>query len=93
MRFDTATDGEGNKTFWWAFTTKAYLFGESDQVCVVNVDGSALDGIIIRDFNTGSYSIYNAIFDTDALQSALDVTVGQLPVKPGSGQYSCCKSA
>jgi hypothetical protein len=91
IRFDSVTDVAGNKTFWWAFTTKTNLFGESDQVCVANVSGCALDGIIIRDFNTGLYSIYNASFDRDSLQSSLDTTVGQLSLKPRAGNIVAAK--
>jgi hypothetical protein len=92
MRFDTATDATGAKTFWWAFTSNARLFSANDQLCVANIDGSEKDGLIIRDYNTGTYRLFNLELNPDlTLRLASSVNIGQLPIKPRRGKIIATK--
>jgi hypothetical protein len=90
-RFDAATEANGTKTFWWAFTTNASLFSPNDQICVANLDGSDRDGIIIRNGNTGNYTLFKMEFAGGGLQAVPNTIVGQLPLKPRKGNIVAAK--
>ncbi|MCB8982167.1 MAG: hypothetical protein H6657_32600 [Ardenticatenaceae bacterium] len=85
VRFDTATDKKGKKTFWWAFTSKTGLLSEEDEVIVANIDGSTRDGILIRKFDTGTYHLLKLEYDNGNLSSINNVEVGQLPIRLKEG--------
>jgi hypothetical protein len=91
MRFDSVTDSAGTKTFWWAFTTRGRIFQPDDQVRVTNVNGAGRDGVIIRNFNTGQYSFYQAEYVNGYLGTITDVEAGQLPVRPRAGKIVATK--
>lgn len=85
-RLDSVTDGSGYKTFWWAFTTNPGAFSTDEQVSVANVDGSALDSIVLRSTSTGNYRMFRAAYSGGYLAPVTNVTTGQLPVTTDRGQ-------
>lgn len=91
MRFDSATDTSGRKTFWWAFTTHGD-FNADDQLCVANIEGSEKDGLIIRNYKTGAYKIFKLELDNNLnLKPISTVSTGQLPIMPFQGKFVSAK--
>ncbi|HEV7671443.1 MAG TPA: hypothetical protein VGS22_23230 [Thermoanaerobaculia bacterium] len=84
-RFDSVTDSSGKKTFWWAFTAYTGATSSTHQVTVANVEGGALDAIVLRDKSTGAYAFRRAAFAGTALEPITSVLTGQLPVTTASG--------
>lgn len=86
MRFDTATDSTGTKTFWWAFTSKPNRFGNTEELIVANTTGDLKDNLIVRNLDTGRYRIYQLEYNGGDLIQNNTVDIGQLPVKPHVGR-------
>jgi hypothetical protein len=90
-RFDTATDNDGKTTFWWAFTSASNLFGNTDELIVSNINGSAREGLVIRNANNGQYKLFQLDYNDGKLTEAAGVDVGQLPIQPGRGRIAAAK--
>jgi hypothetical protein len=91
MRFDTATEADGKTTFWWAFTSSANLFGNTDELIVSNIDGGDRDGLLIRNVNTGQYQLFQLDYNDGNLLEATNIDIGQLPLQPGHGRIAAAK--
>jgi hypothetical protein len=91
MRFDTATEADGKTTFWWAFTSAANLFGNTDELIISNIDGGDRDGLVVRNSSTGQYKLLQLEFNDGNLTEAIGIDVGQLPIKPGRGRIAAAK--
>ena len=91
MRFDTATDAVGTKTFWWAFTSNSGLFASTDELVVANIDGGARDGLIVRNAVTGKYKLFQLEYNGGNLVQSTRVDIGQLPAKAHSGRIAAAK--
>jgi hypothetical protein len=91
MRFDTATEADGKTTFWWAFTSAANLFSNTDELIVSNIDGGDKDGLVIRNVNTGQYQLFQLEYNDGNLVEATNIEIGQLPLQPGRGRIAAAK--
>ncbi|MBL4648383.1 MAG: hypothetical protein JKY03_01535 [Aureispira sp.] len=90
-RFDTATDSNGVKTFWSAFTSKTNLFSKDDDVIVANLYGSPYDELLIRKYNTGTYKMFALEYNNGNLRTIDQVDIGQLPVQAQKGTIIASK--
>lgn len=76
-RFDSVTDSNGQKTFWWAFDTNPGIVEPGYSVTVANIDESPRDEIILSN-GLGTYKFYNPTFANGGLDSLRSVLTGQL---------------
>ncbi len=90
-RFDTATNSQGVKTFWWAFTSKTKLFSKNDDVIVANLDGKSKDGLLIRKYSTGAYKLLALEYNNGNLRTVEHVQKGQLPIRAKKGAIIASK--
>lgn len=86
-RFDSVTNSQGEKTFWWAFTSNASLFQPGDQLVVANINGSHHDGLIIRNMSNGTCKLLRLEFGGGNLISDTNANAGQLPVHAHAGRF------
>lgn len=79
MRLYASVWQNNRLTFWWAFTTHSGLFHPSDQLCVANLNGANLDGLIKRSGTNFNYKLYKVEYGNGWLVPETVVNVGQLP--------------
>ncbi len=85
IRFDTATDSNGVRTFWWAFNSRTRRFSKDDDLITANVDGGSKDALIVRKHSTGRYRIYKVEYNSGYMTRIMVNNIGQLPVKSKKG--------
>ena len=73
----------GNLTFWWAFNTNGNLFPAGSQLYAANLNGGPVDGLLIRNGNDNSYTLYRMEFGDGNLVRETSVNIGQLPIRSG----------
>jgi hypothetical protein len=77
ISYASVWDGASH-TFWWAFTSNAWVVGGNDQVTVARIDDNAVDDVVLRDRVTGATRFHR-----------LQWAGGPLPTIPiGTGQIS-----
>ncbi len=77
-RYDSATDNQGKKTFWWAFHTRAEFVNEGEMVSVANIDGGTRDGVVLST-EEGAYRFFKAEYDNGNLKA-----VSGSVIRPGN---------
>ena len=87
MRFDSVTDGNGAKTFWWAFTTNGGVVTSSEDIAVANIDGGTNDALVARNRSTGVNRFLALQYGNGNLVPITNVGVGQLPTNAGSQMF------
>ncbi len=82
LSYTSVNDGT-HDTFWWGFTSHAYVVGSDDQVTVARIDDDASDDVVLRNRVTGATRFYRLASEGGYLPG-IGVPAGQLDQSPSS---------
>lgn len=73
-RYDARRNREGRTTFWWAFTTRANVVNQNEDVAVANVDGGSFENVVLHDQNSGNFRFFRFDYGNSNM-----VPINQIP--------------